>query len=156
MKLADYPLSCFTEAARTTAGGAIAFFLGLVGGSIIVFSQGVTYSGSWSWFLIAWLALIPFTIAKLWGLLLAPILAALLIGLVWKDWNRAICGSAVAVLLSTTTFVCARHNPFANSAISFFLTMGLALLILGAGIAWEILNKRSHSRSHVNRAEPNK
>jgi len=150
MSANSYPLSSFTEAFKSTGAGVLSFFLGLVGGSIIVFSQGISIvnNWAWSWYLCAWIILIPYTIAKLWGLILAPILAIILHGLVWNEWNRLIGGSLVAILLSVTTFVCARHNPFMarDSGRSFVLTMGTAVLILIAGVTWELLLKRKNVR----------
>ncbi len=146
MNANSYPLSCFTEALKSSGAGVLSFFLGLVGGSIIVFSQSISIFGewTWTWYLCAWIILVPYTIAKLWGLILAPILAIILYGIVWNDWNRLIGGSSVAILLSITTFICAKHNPFKayDSGRSFLITMGIAIILLMAGVTWEILLKR--------------
>jgi len=146
MNANSYPLSSFTEAFKSTGAGVLSFFLGLVGGSIIVLSQGINFvnNWAWSWYLCAWIILVPYTIAKLWGLILAPILAIILHGLVWNEWNRLIGGSLVAILLSVTTFVCAKHNPFdaPDSGIKFLITMGIAVILLIVGVAWEILMKQ--------------
>jgi hypothetical protein len=138
-----YPLSCFSDVAKTTAGGVLSFYAGLVGGSIIVFSEMLFTVRIWGWCLVAWLALIPYTIAKLWGLILAPILGVMLIGSIWLEWNRLIIASLVAISLSITTLYCAKHNPLAESesALPFIVTMGLALSILAIGVIWEIIQR---------------
>lgn len=141
----DYPLSCFTAAIRTTTGGVLSYYAGLVGGSIIVFSEMLSSVSIWGWSLVAWLALIPYTIAKLWGLLLAPVLGIMLIGAIWLEWNRLIIASGVAILLSSTTLYCAKHNPFtqSDSATPFMITMGIALILFAIGVIWEFIKKRS-------------
>ena len=140
----DYPLSCFTDVAKTTTGGVLSFYAGLVGGSIIVFSELLISFRIWGWCSVAWLALIPFTIAKLWGLLLVPALGIMLFGSIWREWNRLIIASGVAILLSTTTLYCAKYNPFtqADSAIPFIITMGIALVLFAIGVIWEIMKRR--------------
>ena len=144
----DFPLSCFADVAKTTVGGVLSFYAGLVGGSMIVFSERLFSAGTWGWCLVAWLALIPYAIAHSWGLLLAPALGVLLFGAVWFEWNRLIVASVVAILLSTTTLICAKHNPLAEaeSALPFLIAMGLALSILAIGATWEILKRRPARR----------
>jgi hypothetical protein len=96
----DYPISCFTAAFRTTLGGVLAFFLGLVGGSYIFLSPDITFLGTWAWLLTAWLVLIPYTIARLWGLLLVPILAVLhLAGVESRNYMLSRCDSSFDFLL---------------------------------------------------------
>ena len=140
----DYPLSCFTDVAKTTTGGVLSFYAGLVGGSIIVFSERLLSFRMWGWCSVAWLALIPFTIAKLWGLLLAPVLGVMLFGTIWREWNRLMVASGVAILLSTTTLYCAKYNPLtqADSAVPFIITMGTALVLFASGVIWEIMKRR--------------
>ena len=147
----DYPLSCFTDVAKTTTGGVLSFYAGLVGGSMIVFSERLFSFRIWGWCSVAWLALIPFTIAKLWGLLLTPVLGIMLFGTIWRDWNRLIIASGVAILLSTTTLYCAKYNPFteADSATPFIITMGIALVLFSIGVIWEIIKRRPTRGSRV-------
>lgn len=145
----DFPLSLFRDTAKSIAGGILAFYLGLAGGGIIVFSGLFCNDlASWPLYLNVWLALIPYTIANLWGVLLAPILGTLLFGVIWREWNRFITAASVAILLSTTTLLCSKHNPLHNPAEAkpFMITMGLALTLLILGVAWEIM-KRTLTRS---------
>lgn len=147
----DYPLSCFTDALKTTTGGVLSFYAGLVGGSIIVFSERLDYFSTWGWCLVAWIAIIPYTIAKLWGLVLAPLLGVMLLGTIWLEWNRLIVASSVAILLSATTLYCAKYNPFAeaDSAIPFTVTVGIALVLFSLGVILEIIKMRSTMGSRV-------
>jgi len=141
----DFPLSCFSEAARTTIGGVLAFQAGLLGAGLIVFAEGLDRANTWIWCLFAWMALIPFTIARLWGLLLAPILAAIFYGAVWREWNRLMVAGGTALALAATTLVCARHNPFADDEFpaAFLIAAGLAAATFALGAALEILKKRA-------------
>ncbi|MDY0148938.1 MAG: hypothetical protein RBT03_02485 [Kiritimatiellia bacterium] len=139
----DYPLACIIGAIKTTTGGVLSFYAGLVGGSIILFSEQIFSFTMWGWCLVAWLALIPYTIAKLWGIVLAFLLGIILIGTIWREWNRLIIFSSVAILLSTTTLYCAKYNPLtqADAALPFMITMGLALVLFAIGVTWEIIKK---------------
>ena len=147
----DYPLSCFSDVAKTTVGGVLSFYAGLVGGSIIVFFEMLFAVRIWGWCLVAWLALIPYTLAKSWGLILVPVLGVMLMGSIWLEWNRLIVASIVAILLSITTLYCAKHNPLSESesALPFIVTMGLALIILAIGIIWEIIKRYPARRRRV-------
>ena len=141
----DFPLSCFSEAARTTIGGVLAFQAGLLGAGLIVFAEGLDRASTWGWCLFAWMALIPFTIVRLWGLLLAPILAAIFYGAVWREWNRLMVAGGTALALAATTLVCARHNPFADGEFpaAFLIAAGLAAATFALGAALEIPKKRA-------------
>ncbi len=140
----DYPLTAFTEGTKSALGGVIAFLLGLAGGTLLLTSSGLIGNGPWLWYFIAPIGILPYTIARLWGLLLAPILGVIFLGLIWMDWNRIVCGSLVALLYATTTLICAKHNPFidGNTANSFLALLACAFMILFAGIAWEWKQRR--------------
>lgn len=141
----DFPLSCFADAARSAAGGVLAFQVGLTGAGLIVFAEGLNRAGTWVWCLFAWMALIPFTIARLWGLALVPVLAAIFFGAVWREWNRLMVAGGTALALATTTLVCARHNPFADgeSAAAFSIAAGLAAATFALGAVLEIRRQRN-------------
>ena len=144
----DFPLSVFTDAARSTIGGVLAFQAGLTGAGLIVFAEGLDQASTWVGCLFAWMALIPFTIARLWGLLLAPVLVVLFFGAVWREWNRLVVVGGTAIALATTTLVCARHNPLADrsSATAFLIATGVALALIALGAALEILKIRAATR----------
>jgi len=122
----------------------VTFFLGLILGAAIVFSQGIYTPNNWLWYCIAWLILIPYTIAKVWGLILAPILAILFIGLVWYDWNRLIGLGTVALLTALTVFISAKRNPFTESGsfVEFISLSGVCVVLVATGAAIEIFKKR--------------
>ena len=152
----DFPLSGFVAASRTTFGGGLAFYAGLFGGGLIVMAEM-----PWSWELLTecstlWLVLIPYTVAKGWGLLLLPALGFLFWGVIWREWNRLVVGSNVAILLAAITLLCAEYNPFAraSSVGPFLLTMGLAVGLWLAGIAWEILKWRLTQAPKANDSVP--
>ena len=144
----DFPLSVFSAAARSTVGGVLAFQAGLMGAGLIVFAEGLDRASTWVWCLFSWMALIPFTIARLWGLLLAPVLVVLFYGAVWREWNRLMVAGGTALALATTTLVCARHNPLADraSAMAFLIATGLAMALIALGAALEILKIRAATR----------
>ena len=144
----DFPLSVLSAAARSTVGGVLAFQAGLTGAGLIVFAEGLDRAGTWVWCLFAWMALIPFTIARLWGLLLAPVLVVMFFGAVWREWNRLMVAGATALALAATTLVCARHNPLADraSATAFLITTGLAMALIALGAALEILKIRAAAK----------
>jgi len=132
----DFPLSCFRAGAQSVLGGVLAFYLGLVGGSMIVFAaQWGSLRMEWPFYLVAWLFLLPYTVAKLWGLALLPVLAVMLYGLVVKEWNRWVGAALVALAFSGTVLVCLRLNPFESRepVLPFILTLGTALIVLLAG-----------------------
>ncbi len=139
----DYPLSIFIEAAKTTLGGAVTFYMGMVYGSVIVFTQGISLPSRWEWYAVGWMLLLPYTIAKLWGLFLAPFLGIMLIGLLWKEWSRIISFSLIAIVFSIITLVSAKHNPFESktSAIRFGVSMGIAVVLLFGGVYLERTRK---------------
>ena len=137
MSWKDFPISCFTAGARSAFGGVLAFYLGLVGGSVIVFAADWgSLRTEWALYFTAWLFLLPYTVARIWGLALLPFLAGLLYGLVVKDWNRWISASLVAIAFSGTVLVCMPFNPFESRepVLPFVLTMGAAFLVLFTGI----------------------
>lgn len=144
----DFPLSVFSAAARSTVGGVLAFQAGLTGAGLIVFAEGLNRTSTWVGCLFAWMALIPFTVARLWGLLLAPVLVVLFYGAVWREWNRLVVAGGTALALATTTLVCARHNPLADraSATAFLIATGVALALIALGAALEILKIRAATR----------
>ena len=107
------------------------------------FAEGLDRASTWIWCLFAWMALIPFTIVRLWGLLLAPILAAIFYGAVWREWNRPMVAGGTALALAATTLVCARQNPFAEFRAGFLIAAGLAAATFALGAALEILKKRT-------------
>jgi hypothetical protein len=130
----DYPISCFSDAARSTLGGVLAFFLGLVGGSLIVFSQEIAgLRFEWTAFLVAWLVLLPYTVIKLWGLLLLPLLGTILFGLVWRDWNRLICAALTAIVFSVTMRGLRTAQSLRNPRIGDCLWHRHGCRLLGAG-----------------------
>ena len=141
----DFPLSVLSAAARSTVGGVLAFQAGLTGAGLIVFAEGLDRAGTWVWCLFAWMALIPFTIARLWGLLLAPVLVVMFFGAVWREWNRFVVAGGTALALAATTLVCARHNPFADGEfpVAFLIAAGLAAATFALGAALEIPKKRA-------------
>ncbi len=144
----DYPLSAYREAAKTTVGGVLAFLLGLVGGSILVFSNLLPNPGSWPWFLVAWIILVPITIAKLWGLILAPFLGFVLYGLIWREWNRLISSCAIALVFAATVLLSRGFNPFADpDRILYRGTLGLFICLLLAGLLWEWTRYRLAART---------
>ena len=149
MSWKDFPVSCFAAGARSTLGGALAFFAGLVGGTLIVLASEV---GGLQFFrlacLVGWMVLLPYTVARLWGLLLLPFLGVMLYGLIWRDWNRLAGAALVAIALSATVLVSARKNPFETpeSGLAFGLAMGAALLFLFSGIMRERARQRPARR----------
>lgn len=144
----DYPLSAYREAAKTTIGGTLSFLFGLVGGSIIVFAELLQKPGAWPWFLVAWIVLVPTTIAKLWGLLLAPFLGIMLYGLIWREWNRLISASAIALAFAVIVWLSHGFNPFAELDRVLYRGMfGLFACLLLAGILWEWLRYRLATRT---------
>lgn len=156
MKIESYPTSCFTSAARSAFGGVLAFYIGLVWATVIVFCQGLTSGALWTWFAIGWLILIPYTIAKVWGILTTCILAILFVGMVWGEWNRAIGASATAILLSVTSIRCYGHNPFNahDSGVSFLVTLGIAAIVFALGVVWEVRIKRASNSGPVRTGAP--
>lgn len=147
----DFPLSVFAAAARTTLGGAGAMLAGLVLGSAIVFSEG---AHSWWWYATAWIVLIPYTVANVWGLLLVPILGAVLIGLIWYDWNRAAGIGFVALALAAAVFLSAGYNPFRehHSLARFLLLSATAVVLIVAGMVIEAVRKWPHRPTRQGRA----
>ncbi len=155
MQMENHPLSTFFEVVESTAGGAIAFCLGLAGGSTIVWEPFVSLhsrGGVWGpvarwhlmdhWFImiVGWIGLVPYTVGELWGLLLLPALMVIFYGLFWKDWNRLICASTIAILLAATGLLSMSHHLFDDWAIP--IKMGIAVLLLTLGIGWELLKRK--------------
>ena len=149
MSAPDFPVSSLLAGARSTIGGVLAFFAGLVGGTLIVLAAE---AGGLQFFkpacLVGWMVLIPFAVARLWGLLLLPFLGVMLYGLVWRDWNRLVGAALVAIALSAATLLSARKNPFETpeSGLAFGLALGAAVLLLFSGIAWERARQRPARR----------
>lgn len=143
------PLEIFADAIGSTAGGVVAFFGGLFWGSVIVFAQQVDASHDLSWLMVAWLVLIPYAIANVWGLLLVPFLGAMLVGLIWRDWNRLPSAAGIAVVYAGLVLLSAEHNPFDDpvSARNFSLTMGSAILILLVSLLGRRLTRRALRRA---------
>ena len=145
----DEPLSSFTHAAKSTLGGILAFYAGLVGGAFILDPVAGRFQG---WYLVAWMAILPYTIAKLWGLLLAPLLVILLYGAIWLEWNRLLIATSVAILLAATMLASLPHNPFTDPDAWLFITkISLTAALLLLGILWETLLKHRlirHLRQH--------
>jgi hypothetical protein len=141
----DIPISCFIDAAKSTLGGVLAFLFGLFWAAVILYSENIPDTMDATWLCLAWMALIPYTIAKLWGLLLAPILAVLFFGLIWKGWNRFLGASLVAILLSSTTLLCSKHDPFQQEErLPFLVTMGSAVAVCILAIIWEWLKTKPY------------
>lgn len=152
----DFPLSGFIAASQTALGGVLAFYMGLFSGGLIVMAERLRSWEALTDCSVLWLALIPYTVAKGWGLLLLPALGFLFWGVIWRDWNRLVVGSNVAILLAATTLLSAQYNPFAraSSAGPFLLSMGPAVGLWLAGIVWEILKWRLTHAPKINSNTP--
>jgi len=153
MSWKDYPISCFSDGACSALTGVLAFYLGLVGGSIIFFAEKSGHLGTeWGLYAVAWIFLIPYTIAKLWGIALLPFLGVMLYGLVMKEWNRWVGASLIAIVFSSTVLFCSGFHSLEcrETALPFILTMGSALLVLFLGSIWgRIWRRRSSPSSSV-------
>ena len=138
MSWKDFPISCLWEGSRSTFGGVLAFFAGLVGGTLIVAAQtGSILQGDGSACLIGWMFLILRAMADLRGIVLLPFLGLMLFGLVWCDWNRLAGAALVALVLAGISFLTDGLNPFAEpeSTRRLALAAGPAVLLLLAGLA---------------------
>ncbi|NCA82561.1 MAG: hypothetical protein EOM72_07400 [Opitutae bacterium] len=141
MSWKDFPLSCLWEGSCSTLGGVLAFFAGMVGGTLIVAAQaGSILQGDGAAYLIGWMFLVLRAMADLRGLVLLPFLGIMLFGLVWRDWNRLAGAALVALVLAGISFLTADCNLFAEpeSTRRLALTAGPAVLLLLAGLAREI------------------
>lgn len=108
-----------------------------------MFSRSLLIPDTWGWISIGWLILLPYTIARFWGLLLVPALVIIFWGLIWREWNRAIGGSLIAILLAAVTVICEMQDPFFNlDLVRVLVGMGIPALILVFAVSWELLKKR--------------
>jgi hypothetical protein len=108
----DCPITCFADAGKSLASGLFSFYVGLVGGAIMVQPEWAVVSEQWFWCLFAWAGYIPYTMARLWGLILVPFLAVIFFGLIWRDWNRLVGACSVAIALATAMFLADKRNLF--------------------------------------------
>lgn len=141
MSWKDYPISCLWEGSRSTFGGVLAFFAGMVGGTLIVAAQnGSILQGDGSAYWIGWMFLVLRAMADLRGIVLLPFLGIMLFGLVWRDWNRPAGAALIALALAGISFLTESCNPFAEpeSTRRLALAAGPAVLLLLAGLAREI------------------
>ena len=133
------------DSVRTLTGAFIIFFLGVYGG--VTLTVLVVYPGfwdEWSWYIVAPLFIIPFTVFKLWGLLLIPIYGVVFYGMVWGQWNRLLCFSILALATSVIIFVSVGMNPFSEfgSGIRFILVEGiLGFLVVFSAILGRLKNR---------------
>jgi hypothetical protein len=147
----DNPLSYFVETAKTTTGGVCSFAIGLIGGSIIADFQSYHTSETFWLCFVMWPLLIVYTIVHLWGLFLAPFLAIMFYGLIWKEWNRLLCSSLIAITSAITWLLCQEINPFSNikDGLIFCISMGVPISLLLISVYMEKRRTRPTTRSCV-------
>lgn len=128
----NYPLSAMLEGARTATGGTIAFAAGVIIGTTLALFITLHEFVAWHWYPFASIFLVPYTIYKLWGLLLLPLYGVVFYGLVWNEWNRLVCFAVLAIATSSIMLISFEVNPLSESetALRFLISEGFLLSIL--------------------------
>ncbi|MAE59965.1 MAG: hypothetical protein CMJ49_01260 [Planctomycetaceae bacterium] len=81
-------------------GVGLTFTMGVVGGAAAVFIVLPWGLDRWYWYPLATLVLVPYSVFKLWGVLLLPLYLTMLHGLICHEWNRLLCFSILAMVTS--------------------------------------------------------
>ncbi len=137
MNMENYPLSAMFEGARTAAGGGITFALGVIGGTALALFITLHHFAAWHLYPMAAVYLVPYSMYKLWGLLLMPLYGVVFYGLVWSEWNRVLCFAILAMATSIVIVISFGDNPFSESGTAwrFLIVEGvLVTLLVGSAI----------------------
>jgi hypothetical protein len=134
-------------ASRSTFWGCIVFASGVVCGTtiVVILHTGDIDIESVAIYPVAAMVLIPYTIAKFWGLILLPLYAVVFYGLIWLDWPRMLNFALLAISTSLVCVVTMRNELLcSNGIIAFFISVELLLVVmLVAGIILERTGDKS-------------
>lgn len=124
-------LSGMASGAKTVIGGVLAFYLGLILGTmLLMFHLGLGYP-HWSFLLVGWAVCLFSLLGTFTGLLFLLLIGWTLVGLVWGEWNRFIGCILTAMLLITGMCVHTGLNPLDSATpILFFSATGTMSLVL--------------------------
>ena len=141
MKAEDDHLSAIRAGARGAFGAAVAFLGGITAGTAaaVFVKEGVGLA-AWG-LLIAPLVLVPYSIGELWGLLLLPIYGAMFYGLVWRDWNRLVGASVLALATATALLVSLGGGPFRAGSFGR-LAIAYAGMLIALSVSVAVQRKR--------------
>lgn len=143
VKMENYPLSAMFEGMRTASTGAFTFVLGVVGGTVLALFITIPSSYGWYWYPMIIFFVVPYTIVKLWGLLLLPLYGIVFYGLVWLEWSRVLCFTILAMATSIVILISFGDNLFAESEIAWrFL---IAESVLATTLVISVLVERARN-----------
>ena len=118
MKLRNHPISTMLGGALEGIGVGLTFTMGVVGGAAAVFIVLPWGLDRWYWYPLATLVLVPYSVFKLWGVLLLPLYLTMLHGLICHEWNRLLCFSILAMVTSIIILISMAASVNSRSTIS--------------------------------------
>ncbi len=145
MKIPDNPISAMLEGARTTTGSVLTFAFGVIVGTTSSVFITFNYFGEWYWYPFVSIFLVPYTMCKLWGILLIPLYSIIFYGIVWLEWNRVLCFSIISMATSIILLITFGKNPFSEfeTMWRFLIVEGIQGIVLLGSIILEITRKIS-------------
>lgn len=138
----SYPLQGFHDATRSLGSGLLAFFLGLMWGTIILLPVNSPDAlKEWPMLLLIAIFGVLYNLYAhwVWGLVQLITLVVFFYGLIWREWNRVIGMTSVALISTAVTWATAEDRSLDFSRESL-ITLGLVLLtavVLALAVAWE-------------------